>query len=96
MSISDCSRHLNYFLFRDLSEISSLKHIILNSFSSHSEEVKSAASYTLGNIAVGNLPKYLPFILKEIEAQPKRQYLLLHSLKEVTFIKYFKLCFVFI
>ncbi|XP_046829916.1 cullin-associated NEDD8-dissociated protein 1 isoform X2 [Vespa crabro] len=67
----------------DLSGINSLKHIILNSFSSHSEEVKSAASYTLGNIAVGNLPEYLPFVLKEIEAQPKRQYLLLHSLKEI-------------
>ncbi|KAF3429218.1 LOW QUALITY PROTEIN: hypothetical protein E2986_00011 [Frieseomelitta varia] len=75
--IGEIGRHV------DLSGISSLKHIILNSFSSHSEEVKSAASYTLGNIAVGNLPKYLPFILKEIEAQPKRQYLLLHSLKEI-------------
>ncbi|XP_043248018.1 cullin-associated NEDD8-dissociated protein 1 isoform X2 [Colletes gigas] len=75
--IGEIGRHV------DLSGIASLKHIILNSFSSHSEEVKSAASYTLGNIAVGNLPEYLPFILKEIEAQPKRQYLLLHSLKEI-------------
>lgn len=32
---------------------------------------------------MGNLTHYLPFILNEIEAQPKRQYLLLHSLKEV-------------
>ncbi|XP_012146870.1 cullin-associated and neddylation-dissociated 1 isoform X2 [Megachile rotundata] len=75
--IGEIGRHV------DLSGINSLKHTILNSFSSHSEEVKSAASYTLGNIAVGNLPEYLPFILKEIEAQPKRQYLLLHSLKEI-------------
>lgn len=75
--IGEIGRHV------DLSQITSLKHIILNSFSSHSEEIKSAASYTLGNIAVGNLPEYLPFILKEIEAQPKRQYLLLHSLKEI-------------
>lgn len=36
-----------------------------------------------GNVSVGNLPKFLPFVLKEIENQPKRQYLLLHSLKEV-------------
>lgn len=75
--IGEIGRHV------DLSGIGSLKHVILNSFSSHSEEVKSAASYTLGNIAVGNLPEYLPFILKEIEAQPKRQYLVLHSLKEI-------------
>ncbi|XP_014297197.1 cullin-associated NEDD8-dissociated protein 1 [Microplitis demolitor] len=67
----------------DLSSITPLKHVILHSFSSLSEEVKSAASYTLGNIAVGNLPEYLPFILEEIEAQPKRQYLVLHSLKEI-------------
>lgn len=71
------------FDYRDLSKISSLKNIILNSFASQSEEVKSAASYTLGNVAVGNLQGYLPFILEEIETQPKRQYLLLHSLKEV-------------
>jgi hypothetical protein len=57
--------------------------------------VKSAASYTLGNIAIGNLPEYLPFILQEIEAQPKRQYLLLHSLKEVKIIaqlRQFEIC----
>ena len=37
-----------------------------------------------GNVAVGNLSKMLPFVLQEIEKQPKRQYLLLHSLKEVS------------
>ncbi|PIK52686.1 putative cullin-associated NEDD8-dissociated protein 1-like [Apostichopus japonicus] len=35
------------------------------------------------NVSVGNLTQYLPFVLKEIETQPKRQYLLLHSLKEI-------------
>ena len=39
--------------------------------------------FIAGNVSVGNLPKFLPFVLKEIENQPKRQYLLLHSLKEV-------------
>lgn len=60
-----------------------LKTIILEAFSSSNEEVKSAASCALGNICVGNLEEYLPFMLKEIGSQPKRQYLLLHSLKEV-------------
>ena len=32
---------------------------------------------------IGNLDSYVPFVLKEIETQPKRQYLLLHSLKEI-------------
>ena len=67
----------------NLSQLSELKPAILNAFNNNSEEVKSAASYTLGNIALGNLSEYLPFILHEIETQPRRQYLLLHSLKEV-------------
>ncbi|CAH1272693.1 CAND1 [Branchiostoma lanceolatum] len=67
----------------DLSNQSELMGVILDSFSSHSEEVKSAASYALGNVSIGNLPKYLPFVLQEIEGQPRRQYLLLHSLKEI-------------
>lgn len=60
-----------------------LKPTILEGFNHVSEEVKSASSYALGNISLGNLKEYLPFVLKEIETQPKRQYLLLHSLKEV-------------
>jgi len=67
----------------DLSRISGLKPALLAAFNHHSEEVKSAASYALGNIALGNLGEYLPFVLNEIETQPRRQYLLLHSLKEI-------------
>lgn len=37
----------------------------------------------LGSVSAGNLQMYLPFVLSEIQANPKRQYLLLHSLKEV-------------
>ena len=66
-----------------MSKINGLKNIIIESFNHNSEEVKSAASYALGNISLGNLGDYVPFVLKEIEAQPKRQYLLLHSLKEI-------------
>jgi len=67
----------------DLSKIQNLKVSILNAFSHQTEEVKSAASYALGNIALGNLQEYLPFILHEIESARNRQYLLLHSLKEI-------------
>ncbi len=55
----------------------------MDGFNNSSEEVKSAASYALGNISLGNLGEYLPFVLNEIETQQKKQYLLLHSLKEV-------------
>ncbi|KAM4587734.1 cullin-associated NEDD8-dissociated protein 2 [Odontesthes bonariensis] len=57
--------------------------VILEAFSSTNEEVKTAASCALGSMAVGSLKEYLPFLLKEISAQPRRQYLLLHSLKDV-------------
>ncbi|XP_020647066.2 cullin-associated NEDD8-dissociated protein 1 [Pogona vitticeps] len=67
----------------NLSAQKELKVVILDAFASPSEEVKSAASYALGNISVGSLKEFLPFMLKEIGGQPKRQYLLLHSLKEV-------------
>lgn len=77
LGIAEIGRHI------DLSSINNLQDVLLASFSPPSEEVKSAASYALGSVAVGNLPEFLPFILREIEAQPKRQYLLLHSLKEI-------------
>lgn len=77
LSLGEIGRHI------DLSSHQELAVAILDCFSSPSEEVKSAASFALGKIAAGNLNLYLPFLLKEIQANPKRQYLLLHSLKEV-------------
>ncbi|KAL3643794.1 Cullin-associated NEDD8-dissociated protein 1 [Castilleja foliolosa] len=68
---------------KDLSSHNHIENIVIESFQSPFEEIKSAASYALGNIAVGNLSKYLPFILDKIDNQQKKQYLLLHSLKEV-------------
>ncbi|KAL8162625.1 hypothetical protein V2J09_014114, partial [Rumex salicifolius] len=68
---------------KDLSAHAHIETIVIESFQSPFEEIKSAASYALGNIAVGNLSKYLPFILDQIDNQQKKQYLLLHSLKEV-------------
>ncbi len=73
----------SYLYSSDLSDIPPLKQTILDGFNDPGEEVKSAASYALGNISLGNLKEYLPFVLGEIETQPKRQYLLLHSLKEI-------------
>ncbi|KAM9409522.1 cullin-associated NEDD8-dissociated protein 2 [Pholidichthys leucotaenia] len=59
-----------------------VQRAIMEAFSSSSEEVKTAASCALGGLAVGSLDEYLPPLLKEISSQ-KRQYLLLHSLKDV-------------
>lgn len=61
---------------------------MVNAFNTTSEEMKTAASYALGRLALGNLEKYLPFLLEQINSQPKRQYLLLHALKEVQLFLY--------
>ena len=66
-----------------MSSHAELENVILESFSSAIEEVKSAASYALGYLSLGNLNKYIPFILNEIDANSKRQYLLFNSLKEI-------------
>ncbi|ETN80880.1 HEAT repeat protein, partial [Necator americanus] len=57
--------------------------LIIPTFNSNSEDLKAAAAQALGALAVGNHTRFLPFILNEIQTQPKRQYLLLHALKEV-------------
>ncbi|CAJ0590216.1 unnamed protein product [Cylicocyclus nassatus] len=57
--------------------------LIIPAFNSNSEDLKAAAAQALGALAVGNHARFLPFILNEIQTQPKRQYLLLHALKEV-------------
>jgi len=67
----------------DLSSIVDLRETILHYFSQTSEEVKTAAAYSFGSIALGNLPLYLPALLSEMEMQPRKQYLLLHALKEI-------------
>lgn len=77
LTVGEIGRHF------DLSVIPGLSQTVLNCFGAQSEDVKAAASHALGAIAVGNLPQFLPFILTEIEGQSKRQYLLLHSLKEL-------------
>lgn len=67
----------------DLGSVSELLDVILQAFNSSSEDVKSAGSYALGCAAVGNMNRFLPVILQEIETRNKRQYLILQSLREV-------------
>jgi cullin-associated NEDD8-dissociated protein 1 len=66
----------------DLSSHTGLQSVVLGAMDG-SEEEKSAASFCLGNVCVGNIEKFLPSILKEIKETPKKQYLLLQSLEEV-------------
>jgi hypothetical protein len=59
-----------------------LKTVLLEALGSPSEDVRAAASYALGRVGAGNLPDFLPFLLAQIEAEPRRQYLLLIALRE--------------
>ncbi|XP_006901109.1 PREDICTED: cullin-associated NEDD8-dissociated protein 2 [Elephantulus edwardii] len=59
-----------------------LKTVLLEALGSPSEDVRAAASYALGRVGAGSLPDFLPFLLGQMESEPKRQYLLLHSLRE--------------
>jgi cullin-associated NEDD8-dissociated protein 1 len=67
----------------DLSGNKDLRKVVLAAFEDSSEDVKTGASVALGNIAIGNMGAVLPDIFAEIQAHPKKQYLLLGSLREV-------------
>ncbi|KAL0093191.1 TATA binding protein interacting protein [Phycomyces blakesleeanus] len=67
----------------DLSHLGNIHEQILALFSVQSEEVKFAAAFALGNMSVGNISRYLPLIVDQMKAYPKRRYLLLHALKEI-------------
>ncbi|ORZ05672.1 armadillo-type protein [Lobosporangium transversale] len=66
-----------------LSDHKTLHTSILAMFDVHSEEVRSAAAFAIGNVSAGNVEVYVPIIMQEIKADPKKRYLLLHALKEV-------------
>ena len=52
-------------------------------FAVRSEKVPIAAAVALGRAGAGNIPVYLPEILKTMDKGGNSQYLLLHSVKEV-------------
>ncbi|CAO1637772.1 unnamed protein product [Parajaminaea phylloscopi] len=56
---------------------------ILAQFASQSEEVRGAAAFALGNMAVGNLPAFMPVIQEHIEVEGKERLLALAALKEL-------------
>jgi hypothetical protein len=71
-------------IIRDLSSSHPKIHeTLFNLFSSPSEEIKLASAFALGNIALGNLPKYMPIVISTVREGGKRQYLVLRSIKEI-------------
>lgn len=52
-------------------------------FSARSDKVKLASAVALGRAGTGNIPKFLPEILKTMSCGGNVQYLLLHAIKEI-------------
>uniref|UniRef100_A0A7S1PFX6 TATA-binding protein interacting (TIP20) domain-containing protein n=1 Tax=Percolomonas cosmopolitus TaxID=63605 RepID=A0A7S1PFX6_9EUKA len=67
----------------DLISFGNIEEDIQQCFQSESEEVKHAASYCLGNVAIGNLEHFLPSIIKKITTNESERYLLMHALKNI-------------
>ncbi|KAH9949483.1 ARM repeat-containing protein [Amylocystis lapponica] len=55
----------------------------IDCFTAEQEEIRTAAAFATGNIAVGNLHHFLPIIVKMVETDPEKRLLSLHALKEV-------------
>ncbi|KIJ68853.1 hypothetical protein HYDPIDRAFT_82664 [Hydnomerulius pinastri MD-312] len=69
--------------FIDMSPQQDIFHNTIEHFSAEEEEIRTAAAFSAGNIAIGNLHQFLPVILKVTENDPSKRLLSLHALKEV-------------
>ncbi|CAA7267741.1 unnamed protein product [Cyclocybe aegerita] len=58
-------------------------NLVVEHFGSEQEEMRAAAAFAAGNIAIGNLHQFLPAIVKMVESDPKKRLLALHASKEV-------------
>jgi len=67
----------------DLSEHKGVDEVVFGAFESKSDTVQNAASFALGNIACGNMGKYLKNVLTLIKDKENQRYLLLQSMKEI-------------
>ncbi|KAI9065798.1 ARM repeat-containing protein [Trametes sanguinea] len=69
--------------FIDMSPQHEIFNQAIDRFASEQEEVRTAAAFAAGNIAVGNLHHFLPAIVKMVETDQSKRLLALHALKEV-------------
>ncbi|PCH33074.1 ARM repeat-containing protein [Wolfiporia cocos MD-104 SS10] len=69
--------------FIDMSLQENVFSHVIGHFGAEQEEIRTAAAFAAGNIAVGNLHHYLPVIVKTVENDPEKRLLSLHALKEV-------------
>lgn len=67
----------------DFAQMKDLFNIAIDLLGSTDEEIRSAASFATGNIAIGNLHLFLPAIVKLVQTNKDKRLLALHALKEV-------------
>ncbi|KAG8723447.1 hypothetical protein FRC09_003293 [Ceratobasidium sp. 395] len=69
--------------FIDMSNQAEVLDNALGFFKSDSEEVRSAAAFAVGNIAIGSQERFLPVIVKQVQTDEEKRLLSMHALKEV-------------
>jgi cullin-associated NEDD8-dissociated protein 1 len=70
-------------LISDMSNQRDIFLLVVDHFGAEQEEMRAAAAFAAGNIAIGNLQQFLPVIVKMVESDPKKRLLALHAAKEV-------------
>ncbi|KAF8499003.1 TIP120-domain-containing protein [Russula emetica] len=69
--------------FIDMSPQQDVFNGAIELFASDQEDVRTAAAFAAGNIAIGNLQLFLPFIVHLVKQDDSKRLLALHALKEV-------------
>ncbi|KAJ7037768.1 armadillo-type protein [Mycena alexandri] len=69
--------------FIDMSNQQEIFRDAIEHFAAEQEEIRAAASFAAGNIAIGSLQQFLPAIVKIVKSDAKKRLLSLHALKEV-------------
>ncbi|KAA1468316.1 TIP120-domain-containing protein [Dentipellis sp. KUC8613] len=75
--LGEVGRHIDMSPQQDL-----FVHVIEH-FAAEQEEVRNAAAFAAGNIAIGNLHQFLPAIVKIVEGDDQKRLLALQAVKEV-------------
>ena len=77
------AHHVTDYLPSDMSPQRDIFPNVIEHFSAEQEEIRSAAAFAAGNIAIGNLQQFLPAIVEMIKTDSKKRFLALHAAKEV-------------
>ncbi|GJJ09394.1 hypothetical protein Clacol_003616 [Clathrus columnatus] len=72
-----------FMYISDMSLQADIFNACVSMFNSESEEVRSAAAFATGNIAIGNMHHFLPSVINLVQTQNEKKLLSLYALKEL-------------